>query len=1149
MRIDLRYILFAALTALAASACVREEFEGFDDPTEVVAFSTRLEDLGSSGEMTRSVGDHLMVEMSEWTEDLPGAENATTRCMPTTTLSGDASLYCYQYETTINPTTDAVFEDHKYKFDGESMTPYTPYAWTHMDTDKKVRFFSFAPYEGGSSMNRVLYSGNSSGFVYTVPTTPEDQIDYLYAASSEITAANFKKVVPLQFRHALTAIQFKMAFKDATVKSITVSGVNSRGTFTFTHALGLNKWAESDTPADYTISFAGAGKAITQEGQFLVDGEKTLMMIPQDFASDSQAKVILVFTDTEGEHTLQASLAGSSWVMGKKIVYTLHKQSIEAKYIFFDLSCGSVTINATSYEGYINVANQITTLSGSHSVNNRYYIYQSLPNNTGSNYWKNQGYASAEDVGIPEKVRLPVYPQLKIDGKVWGDYITNNNDVTDVTNKWNDNYTSTGRASVSDKKITISGTGKYDVTIDNVFINSGSNTLTFDAAQAGVLTLRVKGDNRFNHIHYNNSETAGAGKFIVTSADGDGATSGTLTVCTLTPNALARDNLMTFGPSTGQDSYGLTFNGATTFVGNPVIDNCVWGERTTFRYSTVLGGGINHLGQVTINGGRLTALAHGTSPAIGGGGGYQSAGGPGLVTITGGEVYAYARGVYSTMSKYEAYVPASAIGGSGAFMQNANNGTVVNITGGYVYAESLGGTAIGGGNSMAYKGGDAEVNISGDAIVVSKSVSGFAYNGTFPVAASTSIGGGSSIKHNGGDAVINISGGRLTTGSIGGGSTQNSTRKIGTANITISGSAVISGQFVMAKGAAVSPSFVMTGGLVYNNDTDDEYVTHVKDDGGAVYMEDGTCTISGGIIRNCSAREGGAVYITGGSFLMTGGTLTKNSALKNGGAVAVSGGNVELRGGTVSLNLAKDGNGGGICVTGGGLTMTDGSTAEITGNAAHSIDPATNTGNGGGVYVSSSGDVSAQILSGTVSGNTSDTNGGGICIDTGSGSNTATITIGKSGGTPASPYIYGNSAALSGGGLCVLGANSLVTIYSGTVKGDVSAYVKNPDIRIDGGTVTLAGNTTNCNVKYNTVNFHSNNGKGDSAEQRIVTHTNSRLTPPSVTSSWTKEFNTQKEWNTKADGSGISYPLSGGDIMNISEDVDLYMIWKENQVG
>ncbi len=78
-----------------------------------------------------------------------------------------------------------------------------------------------------------------------------------------------------------------------------------------------------------------------------------------------------------------------------------------------------------------------------------------------------------------------------------------------------------------------------------------------------------------------------------------------------------------------------------------------------------------------------------------------------------------------------------------------------------------------------------------------------------------------------------------------------------------------------------------------------------QENGGAVYLENGTVNIEGGTIKNCKARRGGAVYIQDGT--------------------------VNLQGGIIDNNLAAGGNGGGVFIRRGSLTV--GGSTQITNNS------------------------------------------------------------------------------------------------------------------------------------------------------------------------------------------------------------------------
>ncbi len=118
---------------------------------------------------------------------------------------------------------------------------------------------------------------------------------------------------------------------------------------------------------------------------------------------------------------------------------------------------------------------------------------------------------------------------------------------------------------------------------------------------------------------------------------------------------------------------------------------------------------------------------------------------------------------------------------------------------------------------------------------------------------------------------------------------------------------------------------------------------------GAVYLTDGSMNMTGGEISENSGRYGGGVYLNGGSFTMNYGTITDNTATgtadeDGGGGVYVSSGSFTMGGGEIKNNTAYK-HGGGVYVnTGASFNINWGS---ISGNTAGSDS----YGNGGGVYV------------------------------------------------------------------------------------------------------------------------------------------------------------------------------------------------------
>ena len=343
--------------------------------------------------------------------------------------------------------------------------------------------------------------------------------------------------------------------------------------------------------------------------------------------------------------------------------------------------------------------------------------------------------------------------------------------------------------------------------------------------------------------------------------------------------------------------------------------------------------------------------------------------------------------------------------------------------------------------------------------------------------------------------------------------------------------------------------------------------------GGAVYMEGGTFTMTGGTIQNCRAQynsttgvggNGGAVYINDASgsatLNITGGTISGNYADYNGGAVYLEGGNVNMSGGTLTGNKALEknqddyGNGGGIYLMKGNYTMTGGT---ISGNTANR--------NGGGVFVSSpsasGNDIMVDIRQGTITRNSSERFGAGLYVKPG-GSNSATVNIGISGETSnTDPEITWNSASLRGGGIYVEGSNARLNMYEGLVKNNsVSAYVYNQDIANQDGEVTLALNSTTGlpipDLYYITItfdpaggNFTDGNTAGTSSKTYLVKSTDSKLnipTPKRRNFTFKGWVPSQGEADTGHADSEYDNATGGSMTFNYDKDITLTATWQAN---
>ena len=209
----------------------------------------------------------------------------------------------------------------------------------------------------------------------------------------------------------------------------------------------------------------------------------------------------------------------------------------------------------------------------------------------------------------------------------------------------------------------------------------------------------------------------------------------------------------------------------------------------------------------------------------------------------------------------------------------------------------------------------------------------------------------------------------------------------GNTGLTVSGDAAITGNSADKNGGGVyvhnSGAFTMNSGSISGNSA--------TQNGGGVYAENiGTAfTVKGGTIGGSTAvdantaKYGGGVYVKNGTFTMSGGKVTGNSASKDGGGVRLDKGTFNMSGSAVISRNTTD-TYGGVDVNNGSFTMSGGS---ITGNTTTNESP--DWSGGGGVFVFDDG--SFTMSGGSITGNNA-IRGGGVEL-TGSGTMTVSGSV------------------------------------------------------------------------------------------------------------------------------------------------------------
>ncbi len=439
------------------------------------------------------------------------------------------------------------------------------------------------------------------------------------------------------------------------------------------------------------------------------------------------------------------------------------------------------------------------------------------------------------------------------------------------------NYVITSGGVSTSNEITLSGTGLVcTLTLENVN-TTGNVNITKGSGEGKNVVLMLSGTNTVGRVHY-----SGNSKLYITSADGDGQTTGTLNASSGNASAW----LAAIGSGNGESGFfGLTIAGGTI--------------NATATAAAAIGGGGNGNVEILITGGIVNATNQGNSAALGGGGSNDGLAGYGKVTIIGGTV---------TVTNNAGH--GAAIGGGGVNGGVAGKG-IVRIEGGNVTAIVKGrGAAIGGGGSAVSAGnkaiagtaGDGEIFISGASTVVNATAkepnNGVNNNN------GAAIGGGGASSGQAGKGIVRIEGGTVTatmkgTGAcIGGGGASKETLADG---ITVQ------------HGNAGDGEVVITGGTVT---AADGYILNTADRGSAIgggscfgtgAAGKGTVTILGGTVT-ANSRGRGATIGSGGTdggttqegVIAISGDSTEVFVVNNGSGVAIGSGCID------TLNFSTD---------------------------------------------------------------------------------------------------------------------------------------------------------------------------------------------------------------------------------------------------
>ena len=361
-------------------------------------------------------------------------------------------------------------------------------------------------------------------------------------------------------------------------------------------------------------------------------------------------------------------------------------------------------------------------------------------------------------------------------------------------------------------------------------------------------------------------------------------------------------------------------------------------------------------------------------------------------------------------------------------------------------------------------------------------------------------------------------------------STSGNLIKVESGSLTL-GNVTIDGNNVIISDSGAAAAINMAGGTVIMNDG--TKITNHKRTSGygpAVYMTGGTFKMKGGTISGCeSIKYGGAIYLDGGSFEMNGGTVENNKTTSDassygGGAFYVKGATLTINGGLIQNNSSNSG--GAIYNTSFGTTIINGGV--IKGNTAVGDSPS-----GSAIFHSckTTGEATLQI-----GGNANINVGNDIYLMSDS-SATKYVEITSSIKNPLILTVEGESE----GRVIADAAEGVVLTYNDMAKIGVSnsSYA----LKLEDNKIKLT-QTSSGETKFPVyLGYDANNGTNapDGSSAEIVAGNSATFTiSDSVPTRTGYNF---LGWATNKDATSAEYS-SGGSI-TISSNTTLYAVWKK----
>ena len=272
-----------------------------------------------------SVADGIAVPHPDAKTDRP-----QTRATPVGTETFYDSFGALAYVYT-GAWSDALTPDYMYNVEITEASGWTATDYNWPGRGKKIRFFAYAPYGAEGAVLSAQQTAGAPTITYTTPSAVADQKDLLVAAPAEMDGASAPdKTAALTFGHALTAVRFTVGddMMAGRITKVTLKNVYGKAVYD----MGTAQWSGFTSSSSFTQTLSKDVDGTPDEE--ITPEEATFMMIPQTLPSGATIEVGYTDKLTSTARTLTASIAGTTWPVGRTVTYRISTTSISIASTF-----------------------------------------------------------------------------------------------------------------------------------------------------------------------------------------------------------------------------------------------------------------------------------------------------------------------------------------------------------------------------------------------------------------------------------------------------------------------------------------------------------------------------------------------------------------------------------------------------------------------------------------------------------------------------------------------------------------------------------------------------------------------------------------------------------------------------------------------